>query len=186
MEKVKNYIYSIYYYATLFNKYNYHSYKKEKEIKDRYLDDIYYLKYIDRSFNLHIDIIKDYFLKNYYDLTKIKVEYIFFDTNNNLHNLVLCFIKTLIKDINPKLDFNIIPEKILFINIYNENNIIEKSTSIYLGHISNYILSSYIDFYDKIFDEDKIDNKYINSGTLYKICKDNEKLLTNNKNYTFS
>lgn len=186
MERIKQFMYIqiIYYYTSLFKKYNYQRSENGKEVNEKYMYDSNYMHYLDSNINLFIDVFKEYFIKNHYNLNKIRIEFKFFDGCDPLHNLLtLNLNKSLIeKGIDLcKYDYS----RVLYIVIYDDNDIIQGSSGIYLGSqfATNKIINEYIDLYDTVFTNEfnKSNKKSFNANCIHRELKDNPKLFVYQK-----
>lgn len=117
-----NIFYKIYYYYDLLNNINFHSYEKINNYKN---NDIKYICSFETGINYIVNLIKECILRQFSDMTKIKIKVEKYDKNNNFH-IFLQNVQEKIyyqnNDINKNNDTKIDFTQSIFINVYDENN----------------------------------------------------------------
>ena len=181
MDKLKIIIFKIYYVTGILSDFIYKKYEIDEIIKDKYICDIEYIKYIEKRFNLFIDHIKMYYFKHFYDLNKVRYELNFYDENNSLHYIIYKCLTSYAKDNNYNFEYD--KSKLIILYIY-ENDVITPFTScFYLGNIPNNIFEDYIRFFERYFSKSALNDTKFNNCFFYNMIKNNNKKLINNKSH---
>ncbi len=111
------FLYKIYYYYDILKNFRLQSYEKNdiNKYEKNYIKNIITFK---GFINYIVDVVKEYVLRKFKDVSKIKINVEHFDENNKLHS----FIEMFHNKINDKKNIEGSVKKSVFIVVYDEND----------------------------------------------------------------
>lgn len=114
-----NFLYKIYFFYDLFHNMKLHSYE---ELKKANLN-MAHINTLEGYIHHFVDTIKEYILRNFQNIKKIKIELDYFNKDNIIHTFLQTTYEIIHKNYeesknNIKCDYN----KTIFLTVYDENN----------------------------------------------------------------
>jgi hypothetical protein len=113
-----NILYKIYFFYDLLNNMKLHSYE---ELKKANLN-MNHINTLEEYIHHFIDTIKEYILRNFQNIKKIKIELEYFDKNNIIHSFIQNTYDLIHKNDESKNNIKCDYHKTIFLTIYDENH----------------------------------------------------------------